>query len=211
VRAPGFALAWGLALALLPAPAATEPDPPPPPELARALVAGLPQDLAERLHERGYVLLPGADADSVAAFVLFPRPPDAVFALLAQPERQAEFRSAFGALTLLGRQPDGWLEEQHVQILFVSFRYRLRWKVDAAARTLAWHIDPDFDNSIEHVSGSWELLALDADRTLGRFATRVRIGAALPRFVQARVTRRNVRQSLESTLAWVETDGRWRP
>ena len=210
MRAPSFALVWGFALALLPAFAATEPEPPPP-EPARALLAGLPQDLAERLHERGYVLLPAVADDFVAAFVLFPRPPDIVFALLSQAERQAEFRSAFGAITLLGRQPNGWLEEQHVQILFVSFRYRLRWKYDSGAHTLAWHIDPDFDNSIEHVSGSWELLALDAGRTLGRFATQVRIGAALPRFVQERVTRRNVRQSLESTLAWVESDGRWRP
>jgi hypothetical protein len=175
------------------------------------LLEGLPRDLAARLHERGFALFPGADDGLVHALVLFQRPPDVVFSLLTQAERQAEFRSALGALTLIEKGRGGWLEEQHARVLFVSIRYRLRWAYDADARTLAWHIDPDFDNSIDDVSGSWQLLALDADRTLARFVTRVRIGAVLPRFVQERLTRRNVRESLDSTRRWVDSDGEWRP
>jgi len=198
-----------LALALLEAAALAQTGPGAPG--ANPALEGVPEKTVAELMERRFVVLPDTGDGLVRALVLFQHPRDSVFSLLTQPERQAEFRSELGELILVETKADGWIEEQRMRILFVPIRYRLRWKYDGAARTIAWQLDPDFDNSIEHVSGTWEFLEFDGGRTLARFGTRVRVGAALPTFVQDQATRSNVPETLESTVKWVDSSGEWRP
>jgi hypothetical protein len=183
------------------------------PTSAQALLDAQPEDRREQLLEKRMVLLPsdGLPPGQVEALVLFSRPPEKVWELLLQRERQKEFRPELTSISVIERDADGMIEEQHLKIAFLDVGYRLRDRVDLATRTLTWEIDPRFESTLQHVSGYWELHDLAGGRTLARFGTKVSVSPAVPGFLQSRITRKNVPEGLENTRQWVDSDGRWRP
>jgi hypothetical protein len=187
--------------------------PPQRPASAQALLDAQPAELREELLEERMVLLPsdGLPKGQVEALVLFSQPPEKVWALLLQRDRQKEFRPEITELSIVEQSSDRVVEEQHLKIAFLDVAYRLECRVDAGTHTLSWQLDPSFESTLEHVSGYWELHALDVGRTLARFGTRVSVSPAVPGFLQNGITRKNVPESLENTREWVDSDGRWRP
>jgi len=183
------------------------------PESAQALLEAQPEERREELLEEHMVMLPsdGLPAGQVEALVLFSQPTEKVWELLVQRERQREFRPEITALSIVERSVDRLIEEQHLKIAFLDIAYRLENRFDVATRTITWQIDPSFESTLEHVSGYWELHAVDAKSTLARFGTRVSVSPAVPGFLQSGITRKNVPESLENTRAWVDSNGRWRP
>jgi hypothetical protein len=183
------------------------------PESAQALLDSLPQDRLEELLEERLILLPsdGLPRGQVEALVLFSRPPEKVWELLLQRERQPECRPELTSISVVERIGDGLIEEQHLKIAFLSISYRLRDRFEPATRTFTWELDPTFESTLQHVSGYWELHDLAGGRTLARFGTRVSVSAAVPGFLENGITRKNVPESLENTRQWVDSDGRWRP
>jgi hypothetical protein len=187
--------------------------PPQRPASAQALLDAQPADLREELLEERMVLLPsdGLPKGQVEALVLFSQPPEKVWELLIQRERQKEFRPEITSLSIVEETSDRVVEEQHLKIAFLDVAYRLECRVDDETHTLSWQLDPSFESTLEHVSGYWELHGLDGGRTLARFGTRVSVSPAVPGFLQNGITRKNVPESLENTREWVDSDGRWRP
>jgi hypothetical protein len=165
-----------------------------------------PGELVERLlREKIFVL--DEPGEMVRAYVLFDRPVDRVYALLSETARQGEFRSELGGLATVARLPDGHVDEQHIRILFADVSYRLRYRLDPERRRILWRLDPGSEGRMRRVEGSWELYEMDADRTLGRFATLVDVGDALPAFVEEAVTRKTLPRTLERCRRWVDADG----
>lgn len=187
--------------------------PPQRPVSAQALLDAQPAELREELLEERMVLLPsdGLPKGQVEALVLFSQPPEKVWELLVQRDRQKEFRPEITELSIIEQSSERVVEEQHLKIAFLDVAYRLECRVDNGARTLTWQLDPSFESTLEHVSGYWELHGLDGGRTLARFGTRVSVSPAVPGFLQNGITRKNVPESLENTREWVDSDGRWRP
>jgi hypothetical protein len=183
------------------------------PASAQALLDAQPERRRAELMEERVVLLPSDELPKgqVEALVLFSQPPETVWELLLQRERQKEFRPEITALSIVEKGPGRVVEEQHLKIAFLEVAYRLVDRFDAATRTITWQLDPSFESTLEHVSGYWELHELDGGRTLARFATKVSVSPAVPGFLQDGITRRNVPQSLENTREWVDSNGRWRP
>ena len=183
------------------------------PVSGQALLEAQPADRREALLEERMVLLPadGLPPGQVEALVLFTQPAERVWELLLARERQSEYRPELTSLAVVERNADGVLEEQHLKIAFLTITYRLRDRFDAGTRTITWELDPSIESTLEHVSGYWELHALDAGRTLARFGTKVSVSSAVPGFLQNGITRKNVPESLENTRQWVDSDGRWRP
>ena len=159
------------------------------------------------------VLLPsdGLPKGQVEALVLFSQPREKVWELLLQRERQKEYRPELTSISVVERQADGLLEEQHLKIAFLSVGYRLRDHFEPDTHTVTWELDPDFESTLQHVSGYWELHELAGGRTLARFGTKVSVSAAVPGFLQNGITRKNVPETLENTRQWVDSDGHWRP
>jgi hypothetical protein len=91
--------------------------------------------------------------------------------------------------------------------MFIGIRYRLRNHWDPAHRRISWELDPEFENDLRRVDGSWELFALDASRTLGVLTTKVEVAAGMPSFLQDYVTRKNLPGTLERCRHWVDADG----
>ena len=183
------------------------------PASAQALLDSQPEDRREELFEERLVLLPsdGLPEGQIEALVLFSQPPEKVWELLIQRERQQEFRPELTSMSVIERDANGLVEEQHLKIAFLSVGYRLRDRFDAATRTFTWELDPTFESTLQHVSGYWELHELAGGRTLARFGTKVSVSPAVPGFLQNGITRKNVPQTLENTRQWVDSDGRWRP
>jgi len=183
------------------------------PASAQALLAAQPAERREELLEESIVLLPsdGLPEGQVEALVVFAQPPEKVWELLLQRERQKEFRPELTELKVVERSADGLVEEQHLKIAFLSVGYRLRDRFDVETLTMLWELDPSFESTLQHVSGYWELHALEPDRTLARFGTKVSVSPAVPGFLQNGITRKNVPETLENTRQWVDSSGRWRP
>jgi hypothetical protein len=183
------------------------------PASAQALLDAQPAQRRQDLLDDRLVLLPaaGLPEGQVEALVLFAQPLEKVWGLLLQRERQNEYRQELTSIAVVERNGEELVEEQHLTIAFLSVACRLRSRFDAAMRTMTWELDPRFESPLEHVSGYWELHALDGARTLARFGTRVSVSPAVPGFLQNGITRKNVPESLEHTRQWVDSDGRWRP
>jgi hypothetical protein len=184
------------------------------PASAQALLEAQPSERREELLEERLVLLPsdGLPEGQVEALVLFTQPAERVWELLVARERQREYRPELTALSIVESGEDGVVvEEQHLKIAFLTVAYRLRDRFDGDTHTMTWQLDPDFESTLQHVSGYWELHPLDDGRTLARFGTKVSVSAAVPGFLQNGITRKNVPESLENTRQWVDSDGRWRP
>jgi len=183
------------------------------PASAQALLDSQPKEVVDELTEERMVLLETHSSDKglVEALVLFSQPPEQVWELLLQRERQKEYRPELKSISIVNRSENGVVEEQHLKIAFLDVAYRLDTRLDPAAKTLTWQLDPNFDSALEHVSGYWELHALDGGRTLARFGTKVNVNKAVPGFLQNGITRKNVPETLENTRQWVDSNGRWRP
>ena len=183
------------------------------PASAQALLDSQPKDLVAELMEERLVLMKtdGSGMGLVEALVLFSRPPEEVWPLLIQRERQKEYRPELTSVEIVKREENSVVEEQHLEIAFLSVGYRLNDHFDPATRTLTFALDPSFESTLEHVSGYWELHALDGGRTLARFGTRVNVSSAVPGFLQHGITRKNVPETLQNTRRWVDSGGQWRP
>jgi hypothetical protein len=183
------------------------------PASAQALLAGQPRDVVEELMEERLVLMQtdASDRGLVEALVLFSRPPEEVWPLLLQRERQKEYRPELTSVEIVKRDENALVEEQHLKIAFLSVGYRLHDRFDPATRTLTFELDPSYESPLEHVSGYWELHALEGGRTLARFGTRVNVSKAVPGFLQNGITRKNVPETLDNTRQWVDSGGQWRP
>ena len=210
IAGAALAVLIGQAAGVAPAQPATPQNPP---ISAQALLDTQPKERVEELLAERVVLLPsdGLPEGQIEALVVFSQPPEKVWELLLQRERQKEFRPELMSMSVVERSADGLVEEQHLKIAFLNVGYRLRDRFDASTHTMTWELDPTFESTLQHVSGYWELHALDTARTLARFGTKVSVSPAVPGFLQNGITRKNVPETLENTRQWVDSDGRWRP
>ena len=187
----------------------------PPAELARAdsIVNVLPADQRRTLAERKLLLLgksEGAGA-GLEALVIFAKPPDRVYRLLAQTDRAREYRPDLRAADTVERNAAGPIDEQRMRILFRDIVYRLQFRLYPERRSITWELAAGFDNDLEQADGFWRLHPLPDGRTLGHFGTAVNIGPAFPIYLQKLVTRRKLPATIDRTRRWVDSAGVDRP
>ncbi len=171
--------------------------------------------IRKSLESDGVVMLESAGPDhpkgSIAALVLFDKPRERTYRMLAQAERQKEYQSDVSEIVHIERFDGGQVDEHRIKMMFVKIAYRLKFALDPSSRTILWGLDDRFDNGVEHISGSWELWEHGDAQTLGRFATLVRVGKGLPKWLEESVSRTRVPGTVKSAREWVNSDGRWRP
>lgn len=182
----------------------------------RAL-AGEPPEVVERLLDEKVVVLSDsggrqpADPGQVRAFVLFAQPRSVVIELLLQTSRQTEFRPDLKKVEVVERFPDGEVDRQEMRMMLMRISSWLRYRWDVSAGRISWSLDPRFPNDLRTVEGFWELEAIDAGHTLGRFGTRVDVGPAMPAMLEEIATRKNLPQTLDRCRQWIDADGSSRP
>jgi hypothetical protein len=153
----------------------------------------------------------GDRAGNAQALVLFERPRLEVLKLLASTPRQKEYRPELTRLQVIEASERSDVAEYRVRFMLTTLVYRARHGWDMEAGRVWWTLDPAFDNDVEVLDGLWELRALDARRTFGRFTTRIDLGPSVPAFLQDYATRKQLPASMETLRRWVDSGGRWRP
>lgn len=170
-------------------------------------------DLRQRLERERFVMLPSdaATPGLVQGLVVFSQPYALVWRLLAQTERQREYRKELTELTNVERFANGVVDRHRISVLFVRLTYHLRYELDPSTWHIEWSLAPNYENGMQYISGAWDLFDLGGDRTLGRLGSTVRVGSALPRSFQDAVTRKNLPETLDNIRRWVDSGGTWRP
>ena len=183
----------------------------PPP--AEPYLRAISPDLLPRLERERFLMLPSdATAPGLAqGLVVFSQPYALVWRLLAQTERQREYRKELTELTNVERFANGVVDRHRISVLFVHLSYHLRYELDPSAWHIEWSLAPNYENDIQQISGAWDLFDLGGDRTLGRLGSAVRVGTALPRSMQDAITRNKVPETLDNVRRWVDSGGTWRP
>ena len=211
-----YLLCAALALGALAGPPAPVLADPPPAPFQDAPLELPPPERLEELEEERVLLDEGATSSGdnrgpARALVLFDRPRAEVLRLLASTPRQKEYRPELTRLDVIEASESGDVAEYRVRFMLTSLRYRARHGWDYESGRVWWTLDPAFDNDLQALDGLWELRALDARHTLGRFTTRIDVGPALPAFLQDYATRKKLPESMDAVRRWVDSGGRWRP
>ncbi len=184
---------------------------------ASELIANLEPDIAQDLFKQGWALVdtPGPEDghfDGFEALVIFELPPDQVMGLLSQTTRQREFRPDLSSIDTIEQNEDGSVEEHRMRVMFVKIVYRLHYHVSAENSLIQWKLKPaPPENSLDEIEGFWELHPMQVGRTLARFGSRVRIGKALPSFLENIVTRSKLPENIKNSRRWVNSNGSYRP
>lgn len=184
----------------------------PPRDSAEAVLAKHPAPVRVRLERRGIAILEEASSDGyVRAFVRFEQPKPRTLRLLSQTGRHAEFRPELQRVESHGWNEQEALDTHRMKIVFMDIDYRLRTRFDFERAHIRWELDPSYENGLEEVEGYWELYDWNGTHTLGRFGTKVSVGANLPEWLQEAATRKNIPAAMEHVRQWVNTNGRYRP
>lgn len=187
------------------------------PMTAEELLASQPAELVDRLRREKVVMMQevrkaGAlSGGLMLALVIFEQPIDATYQYLSQTARQIEYRPEVTSIETVAWKEEGPVDVCRLRVLFRRYEYSLRYRLEPDARRIRWELDPDYDNDLRQVRGSWELYELDDHRTLARFGTSVDVGPAVPGFLQDWITRKNVPDSMDRARRWVDSGGRYRP
>lgn len=178
---------------------------------AASLLANQPNEIRERLQQEKLVLMEEVGDETPAGLmvglVIFEQPIKRVYDYLAETERQIEVRPELTSIEVVSRG-EHHVDEYRMKILFKRYEYRLQYSLDPVAHELRWELAPGFENDLERLDGFWQLYALHADRTLGRFGSRVSVGPGVPRFLQDWMTREKMPDTLENIRRWIDAGGR---
>lgn len=199
-------------------PVSSRPPPGFAPKLsAETILANQPVDLVARLMEENVIVLQeiteeGAHRGAiVSSYVIFEKPVERVYMMLAQSARQIEYRPELQSIETIEWGPDGPIDEQRLKILFRRYVYRLKYHLAPEERRIEWVLDERFDNDFARVFGYWELYEMTSGRTLGRSGTSIDAGPSIPTFLQDWVTRKNIPRAMKRVRRWVNSDGTYRP
>jgi hypothetical protein len=177
-------------------------------ETANDVLSHFTSDMIANLQKTGVVLVEHTGEDGTfEGLVIFDPPLDRIWHLLIQGDRQNEYRPELKRIRTIDKGPNHSLEEHELRIMFISLTYRLRFELNRDQNFIGWSLDPDFKNDVDHISGNWQLYEMEDGRTLARFETRVRVGGALPGWLQDTVSRKKIPQTLKRCRVWANNEG----
>jgi len=184
---------------------------------AHDILAAQPEDLVSRLLQEKVIVLQEVRREGplsgavISSYVVFDRPVERVYRLLAQSARQTEFRPELTSIETVEHGRYGPIDLQRLKILFQRYQYRLEYRLFPGVRRIEWQLDERFENDLAKVSGMWELFSMDDEHTLGRSGTSIDVGPAVPGFLQDWITRKNLPGTMERVRLWVNSNGKYRP
>ena len=178
------------------------------PATAREVLSRFTPDTTANLRKTGVLLVEnGGKGGTFEGFVIFEPPVDRIWHLLTQGDRQKEYRPELKRIRVIDKGSDYSLEAHELRIMFISLTYQLRFDLNRDQNFIGWSLDPGFKNDVDYISGSWQLYEMEDGRTLARFETRVRVGGALPGWLQDTVSREKIPETLKRCRVWANKNG----
>jgi hypothetical protein len=177
------------------------------PRGTRGLTAEQERDLAE-----GEIVFSTTDAEGegtsalVEAALIFDKPPEDVWELLYRTEDQVRFLDEVHEVKIVRKEELEDNLEFELEILFMTFVYRVIHHFDEEAFHIYWGLDPSFENDLLDLRGFWKLHPYGEGKTLGRYGSHVSL-RNVPRWVESLFKRRGVKKSLIAVRKYVNSGG----
>lgn len=181
--------------------------------IGESLLASLPPRSAADLHSHGYVFPPEGIVPEVGCtnmvhvIVIFDVPLAQSMRLLGQTQLQGEYLRNLDRVRGIMRNERESIVQHDLKILFRTLHYQLHYHVDAERRRIWWSLEPSFANDLRDVRGYWQFLELESGQTVALYGTVVDAGPALPKRMQAALTRKSLRESIRNIRDWVHSHG----
>jgi hypothetical protein len=145
----------------------------------------------------------------VEAALVFDKPPAYVWELLYRTEDQINFLEEVEELEIIKKEELEDNLEFKLEILFLTFVYRVIHHFDEDAYHIYWGLDPSFENDLLDLRGFWKLHPYGEGRTLARYGSHVSVKNA-PRWIEALFKKRGVEKSLVAVRKYVNSGGTYR-
>ena len=153
----------------------------------------------------------GESAGSVLARAIIKSPPAAVFAVLTNHARFAEFMPRIEKVEVSRRTDSGERVLQTVDATISTVRYALDYQWSAAALRLEFALAPGVPADIKAAAGSWQLWELDGGKSaLLEYRVRADIGRAVPGFIKDFLQSRGAKDAVEAIKKRTESGEVWK-
>lgn len=168
--------------------------------------------------EKGGVVLkakdhPAGDGTSgarIKAYCVINRPPDAVWAIMLNYQKFAEFMPRLEKIEVLKKTQGTMKVTETVHVPLGVIVYTIDLIFTPAQRTVSWTLDKSRQHDIADTSGTWEFLPYSQGRTMLRYTTTVDSGMFVPRFLEDAMIKKDLSNALLSLKRRAESDGTWK-
>jgi len=175
---------------------------------------GITDEQIAELCSKGILMvgeLEGAGEDNfLMSLLIFEQPREEVFKLLCATDREIEYLPRIIEEKVIQRTETQDTVEFYVGASLFKFRYQVNHRYNKDKWMLDWNLNPDFDNEVQRVDGSYRLYELPDGRTLARYQTLFSVSAAIPKSIQNMLAKGDLPESLAYLKKWVDSGGTWR-
>jgi hypothetical protein len=148
-------------------------------------------------------------SELIEAAVVFDKPPEYVWELLYRTEDQVKFLEEVEELEIVKKEELEDNLEFKLQVMFLTFVYRVIHHFDEDDLHIYWGLDPSFENDLLDLRGFWKLHPYGEGKTLARYGSHLSL-KNVPRRVEALFKRRGVEKSLIAVRKYVNSGGTYR-
>jgi hypothetical protein len=145
----------------------------------------------------------------VEAALVFDKPPEHVWELLYRTEDQIDFLDEIEELEIIKKEELEDNLEFRLEILFLTYVYRVIHHFDEGAFHIYWGLDPSFENDLLELRGFWKLHPYGEGRTLARYGSHLAL-KYVPNWLMALFKKRGVEKSLVAVRESVNSGGTYR-
>jgi carbon monoxide dehydrogenase subunit G len=179
--------------------------------------SGLTTGELTRLEKGGVVLktkdhhiADGTSSARIRAYCVINRPPDAVWAIMLNYQKFAEFMPRLEKVEVLEKTQGTMKVTETVHVPLGVISYTIDLIFTPAQRTVSWTMDKSRQHDIADTSGIWEFLPYSQGRTMLRYSTTVDSGMFVPRFLEDAMIKQDLSDALLGLKRRTESDGTWK-
>ena len=153
------------------------------------------------------VLAEGSPSGSSRALVIAHCPPEAVWAVITDHSRFAEFMPHLAKVEVSRRTANSERALQTVNAVVSTARYALDYRWDEATLRVDFQLADDVPHDVAAVRGHWQLWPFDHG-TLIEYVSAVDLGRTVPGFVRRYLAERGAQDAVEAVRARAESQAR---
>lgn len=143
--------------------------------------------------------------------IVIERPIAETWTILRRFDDKAEYMPRVEKVWILNATPERLHVRMQVDASVTTARYTAFFQLDPELYTIRWTLDKAApDNTVVDAIGSYELHAINEQRTLLVYRNYVDSGRSVPRFIHDYATRRAIPNLLRAVKKRVESGGTWR-
>ncbi len=150
-----------------------------------------------------------ADSEIIYAAIVFDRPLEETWSLIAKTEDQIKYLSSINDLKIIRKGGSTDNIEFSVSAGPFTKTYRVIHRFRPDKKGLEWSLDPSFDNDFRELTGFWRFYDFGDGKTLARYGSDVSI-CGVPGWAESLFKKRGINEALGQVKKYVDSGGAWR-